>query len=54
MPEAVFGNGMSVTPNADGSIYKLIRYPDKGYWVSYSKTAGKQPLTTVMLQKIDR
>jgi hypothetical protein len=39
---------------ADGSAYKLIRYPKAGYWVSYSRTAGKDPTTTITMQKIDR
>ena len=39
---------------ADGSAYKLVRYPKAGYWVSYSRTAGKDPTTTITMQKIDR
>jgi len=38
----------------DGSAYKLVRYPKAGYWVSYSRTAGKDPTTTITMQKIDR
>lgn len=39
---------------ADGSAYKLVRYPKAGYWVSYSRTAGKDATTTITMQKIDR
>jgi hypothetical protein len=39
---------------ADGSAYKLVRYPKAGYWVSYSKTAGKDSTITITMQKIDR
>jgi len=39
---------------ADGSAYKLVRYPKAGYWVSYSKTAGKDATITITMQKIDR
>ena len=39
---------------SDGSAYKLVRYPKAGYWVSYSRTAGKDPTTTITMQKIDR
>jgi len=39
---------------ADGSAYKLVRYPKAGYWVSYSRTAGKDPTITITMQKIDR
>jgi len=27
-----------IEAKADGSMFKLIRYPVAGYWVSYSKT----------------
>ena len=37
----------------DGSLYKLVRYPKAGYWVSYSRTAGNSPTITVTMQKID-
>lgn len=38
---------------ADGSAYKMVRYPKQGYWVSYSRTAGASPTITVTIQKID-
>ena len=38
---------------ADGSAYKMLRYPKLGYWVSYSRTAGASPTITVTIQKID-
>ena len=50
-PKAVFGS--EVTAKADGSMYKLVRYPKAGCWVSFSKTAGDSPLVTVTLQKIE-
>lgn len=36
----------------DGSVYRLVRYPDAGYWVSYSRTAGDRPSVTVTMQKL--
>ncbi|HKO61214.1 MAG TPA: hypothetical protein VJV03_08655 [Pyrinomonadaceae bacterium] len=45
--------GTEVEAKADGSIYKLVRYPKAGYWLSYSRTSGNSPMTTVTLQKID-
>jgi hypothetical protein len=39
---------------ADGSAYKMLRYPKQGYWVSYSRTAGASPTITVTIQKIDQ
>ncbi len=37
----------------DGSLYKLIRYPKAGYWVSYTRTAGDSPMTIIAMQKIE-
>ena len=36
----------------DGSIYELVRYPEAGYWIAYSKTAGDKPTVTVTMQKL--
>jgi len=49
-PESVLGE--AVQPNPDGSIYQLKRYPEAGYWVAYSRTAGDVPFITVTMQKI--
>jgi hypothetical protein len=46
--------GSDLDTKADGSGYKLVRYPKAGYWVAYSRTAGKEPTTTITMQKIDR
>jgi hypothetical protein len=45
--------GTDADAKADGSIYKMVRYPKAGYWVSYSRTAGSEPTTTVTMQKIE-
>ena len=44
--------GADAEAKADGSVYKLIRYPKAGYWVSYSRTAGNEATTTITMQKI--
>ena len=44
--------GADLETKPDGSMYKLIRYPKVGYWVSYSKTPGDDPLITITMQKI--
>lgn len=41
-----------VEAKADGSIYKMVRFTKAGYWLSYNRTGGASPLTTVTLQKI--
>lgn len=49
-PETVLGEALQA--KADGSMYQLKRYPDKGYWVSYNRTAGEKPITTITVQKL--
>ncbi|MDQ3472149.1 MAG: hypothetical protein M3447_00280 [Acidobacteriota bacterium] len=44
--------GVEITPRKNGTIYKLVRYPDAGYWVAYSRTAGKKPIVSVTMRKI--
>lgn len=44
--------GTEADTKADGSVYKLLRYPKAGYWVSYSRTAGAEPTITITMQKI--
>jgi len=51
-PDAVAVLGEEIQAQADGSIYKLVRYPEAGYWVAYSRTAGDSPLVTVTIQQI--
>ena len=36
----------------DGSVYKLIRFPKAGYWVSYTRTSGDAPMTVIAIQKL--
>lgn len=49
-PLAILGE--DVTADADGRIYKLIRYPESGYWVAYSRTAGAAPVVSVTMNKM--
>jgi outer membrane protein assembly factor BamE (lipoprotein component of BamABCDE complex) len=51
-PEAKAVVGSDIEPTADGRIYKMIRYPEAGYWVSYSRIAGDEPMVTVTMQKL--
>ena len=46
---AVFGK--EAPPKPDGSQYMRVQYPKAGYWVSYSRTAGDSPITSVTMQK---
>jgi len=49
-PQQVFGG--EVEAKGDGSQSKLVRYPKAGCWVSYSRTAGDNPIITVTIQKM--
>lgn len=49
-PESVLGE--AVQPRPDGSMYQLKRYPEAGYWVAFSRTAGENPIVSVTMQKI--
>jgi hypothetical protein len=44
--------GSDVEAKTDGAVYKMIRFTKAGYWLSYNRTGGASPLTTVTLQKI--
>lgn len=51
-PDAKAVLGADVAPAADGRVYKMVRYPEAGYWVSYSRIAGEEPIITVTMQKL--
>ena len=44
--------GVDVDVSPDGSIYKMIRYPKSGYWISYNRTAGDSGMVSITMQKI--
>ena len=46
----VFGDEIKIGAEPDGSIYKLVGYPDAGYWVTYSRSAGEKPTITLTMQ----
>ena len=50
--EDVFGKSVEPEKQAGGAIYKLISYPDSGYWVSYNRMAGEKAMTIVVMQKL--
>ena len=49
--ENVFGKPVNTELKPDGSIFKMERYPDARYWVSYSRMAGDKAMVVVMIQK---
>jgi hypothetical protein len=50
VPKAILG--IEADRKDDGSLYKLVRYPKAGYWVSYTRTSGNSPMTILAMQKI--
>jgi len=44
--------GPELTTKADGSAYAMVRYQSRGFWVSYSRTAGSAFVVTITIQKI--
>jgi hypothetical protein len=52
VPAAKSVLGDDADAKQDGSVYKLIRFPKAGYWVSYTRTSGDAPMTIIAMQKI--
>jgi hypothetical protein len=48
-PAAVLGTEVEAKP--DGSMYQMTPYPQAGYWVAYSRTAGDAPMVMITMQK---
>jgi hypothetical protein len=46
----VFGD--DVAPNAEGTIFKMERYPKAGYWISYTRTRGSDAMVNIAMQKM--
>ncbi len=53
IPSAKEVLGSEADTKPDGGVYKMVRYPKAGYWLSYSRTAGNSPTTTITMQKIE-
>jgi hypothetical protein len=51
-PRTVFG--VDVPPGADGSISKMVAYPEAGYWIAYTRSAGDEPMVVVTMQKTNK
>ena len=48
-PAAVLGAEIEAKP--DGSLYKMVTYPQAGYWVAYSRVPGDAPMVIITMQK---
>ncbi len=45
--------GADLETDADGMANKMVRYPEAGYWISYSKLAGENPYVIVTMKRIE-
>jgi hypothetical protein len=50
-PKPVDVLGTEIESKEDGSMHKMVTYPEAGYWVSYSRTAGESPLVMITMQR---
>ncbi len=50
-PKDVFGE--DAAENADGSIFKMVRYPKAGFWISYNRSPADDKMVSIAMQKIN-
>lgn len=48
----VFGESITPEERENGSVYKMVRYPDAGYWVAYSVGPGENANVSLTLRKL--
>ena len=48
----VFGDGASPDTQDGEKVYKMVRYPDAGYWVAYYSGPGPKAKVTLTFQKL--
>ncbi|HEX6279022.1 MAG TPA: hypothetical protein VFZ49_03315 [Pyrinomonadaceae bacterium] len=46
--------GEAVQARDDGGMYKMVRFEDKGFWVSYVKIAGDNPSIIITVQALPK
>lgn len=49
-PKTVLGE--DVPPKEDGSLFKMVRYPKAGFWISYNRAGGPDAVISIAIQKI--
>lgn len=48
----VFGEGVTPDKSENGSVYKLVRYPNAGYWVAYYAGPTENADVSLTMQKL--
>ena len=49
-PKTVVGGDLQVSP---AGLYKMVRYDNLGYWVSFNRTTNPVVVVTITIQRID-
>jgi len=44
--------GVDAEVKTDGSINKIAKFPKAGYWISYLRTGGEDPMVMITIQKM--
>ena len=48
----VFGEGVTPENRENGSVYRMVRYPDAGYWVAYYAGPAEKADVSLTMQKL--
>jgi hypothetical protein len=48
----VFGKSVVAEARPDGGIFKMVRYEDLGFWISFNRQSGEKAMVIVLIQKI--
>jgi hypothetical protein len=51
-PKDLFGS--DVEAGTDGAINKMVKYPKLGYWISYIKTGGSDPMVMITIHAFQK
>lgn len=46
--------GEAVEQSPEGNAYKMVRFPDAGYWASYLRVGGDKPSITITLHYLPK
>lgn len=48
----IFGPTAKAEAKEDGSIFKMVRYEEAGFWITFNKTAGEKATIIITVQKL--
>lgn len=44
--------GEDAPAKPDGSVFKMVRFPKAGYWISYNRSGGSDSIISIAIQKL--